>query len=878
MSVSAGNSRGKHRAPSRLERVGVIRTMLALVALGVWIAASAPAAIALPAECTQSVTTVTCTYTTPGDHVFVVPSGVSVIHGAAIGGRGGDSSYSFGGRGAHVSGDLFVTPGASLHAMVGGDANRSAGGANGGGSGHRCESNVDYSGGGGGASDIRTGANLNSRLLVAGGGGGAGCGLQFTQSGGNATVSGQPSNPTAGQAGGGQAGCQSAVETNCGLGGVGGTGNVLPTGEAGGDGVLGTGGEGGGGAHLSHPGGGGGGGLFGGGGGGEGAVNDACFESICAHVYEDAGGGGGGSSLALAEGSISIASGAPMVGIQYELNPQPISFTSGAPPAGSVGVPYTFTYTATGDSGLTFTIRNPSQPPGLTMASDGAFSGTPSTAGTYTFTVTVNGDSGGVAHREDTVQIAPPSPPPPPVASVSPSSLDFGHEVVGATSSAQSVTLSNTGDGPLTLTAGGATLGGSDPSEFAVLADGCRGGTLAPGASCAVDVVFQPTTVGGRSATLSFQNNAPDSPQSIALTGTGSPPRTPAVQLGPVSLDLGSQAIGTSSPYQMVTLTNIGDAPLSIAVIGLGGSDPLDFAFNAGGDGGCFSATLAAGASCTVDVAFQPTTVGARAATLLFHDDAPDSPQSIPLTGLGTPPPTPVARITPAGLDFGNLVVGSTSSAQTVHLSNTGDGPLTVADVELGGTDPFDFAFNANVDDGCFGATLAPGASCEVDVFFQPTTLGSRSATLNFSGNASGSPHSVSLTGTGVSPAADLAVSISATPNPVKSGGKITYTITAFNDGPSTATNVLLNDTLSSQSTFVSARPSQGSCVTPTRGATGTISCNLGSLAKGSSNVTEIIVTVTAKKTTITNTARVSSSTTDPNSANNTAAITTRVK
>jgi uncharacterized repeat protein (TIGR01451 family) len=125
---------------------------------------------------------------------------------------------------------------------------------------------------------------------------------------------------------------------------------------------------------------------------------------------------------------------------------------------------------------------------------------------------------------------------------------------------------------------------------------------------------------------------------------------------------------------------------------------------------------------------------------------------------------------------------------------------------------------------------------------------------------------------------ADLSVSQSASPNPVHGGRQLSYTITVLDSGPDDASNVLLNDTLSSQSTFVSVQPSPGSCVTPAPGASGTISCSLGSVASGASSTTQVAVTVIAKKATITSTATVSTSANDPNLANNTASITTNVK
>jgi uncharacterized repeat protein (TIGR01451 family) len=735
---------------------GLSTAVLMLAMSALWTVAGAPpASAALPAECTQSGTTVTCTYTS-GDNVFVVPTGVSSLHVVAIGGRGSDSANgefydSVGGYGARVTGDLPVTPGDPMHAIVGGNAFGRNGGANGGGGGGPNE----CSGGGGGASDIRSGADLPSRLLVAAGGGGGGCPYFFPAPSGGQAGEGGYGDPADGiSGGGGQAGCATATATICGAGGAGGSNNA-GAGTAGASGSAGLGGAGGT-SSVGRSGGGGGGGLFGGGGGGGGGAASSPPD----FYIGSGGGGGGGSSLVPAGGSISIdTTMTPMIEISYSTDQAPnITFTSDAPPAGTVGTPYSFTYAATGDTGIAFGNAT-GLPPGLSLAQDGTLSGTPTTAGDYTFTVTATGSSGAAAQRTDTVQISPP-PASPPAASPSPSSVDFGSQALGTTSAARTVTLTNTGGSPLTIS--GLSITGSD---------------FAFGADCGV-------------------------------------------------------AAGES--------------------------------------------VLDPGESCVVTVTFAPTATGARSGSLTFIDNAADSPQTVPLSGSGTSPPAPVASVSPSSIDFGNQLVGTTSSPRTVTLTNTGGSPLTISGLFITGSD---FAFGADCGVAA-GVVLDPGQSCAVPVTFAPTATGARSGSLTFIDNAADSPHTVALSGTGVPPTADLAVSISASPNPAKKGSKISYTITVLNAGPMAATNVLLNDYLSSQSTFVSAsiKKGEGSCVTPAPGASGTVSCNLGSIASGATNVTQIVVTVIAKKTTITNTATVSCSISDPNTANNTASITTQIK
>ena len=288
---------------------------------------AAPAA-ALPAHCAQSGQTVTCTYKSAST-AFVVPPGTHSIHVVAVGGKGGGDPFGTPGFGAVDSGDLPVTPGATLYAVVAGNAGSGPpiGGAGGGTAG----AGFLPGGDGGGASDLRRSANdLSSRLLVAGGGGGAGA-VGATVLGSADATTGTPG--AGGNGGGGNGGAtvagggQGGTATAPGDPGAGGTPGCLyvpppfppicSPGGHGSPGVSAAGGGGGGpGFYNGGPtfqatgggGGGGGGGWFGGGGGGGGGLT------------QSGGGGGGGSNLVPAGGSQSVDStGVPMVQISYRL-------------------------------------------------------------------------------------------------------------------------------------------------------------------------------------------------------------------------------------------------------------------------------------------------------------------------------------------------------------------------------------------------------------------------------------------------------------------------------------------------------------------------------------------------------------------------------
>jgi uncharacterized repeat protein (TIGR01451 family) len=170
--------------------------------------------------------------------------------------------------------------------------------------------------------------------------------------------------------------------------------------------------------------------------------------------------------------------------------------------------------------------------------------------------------------------------------------------------------------------------------------------------------------------------------------------------------------------------------------------------------------------------------------------------------------------------------------------------------------------------------------SCSIEVAFAPTALGSTSGTLSIKGSQSGEPdetETVDLSGTG-SASGDVSVSIGASPDRVKPSGTITYTVTVANAGPTGATGVVLQDLLPATGRLQSATPSSGTCTGIAKNATGTLTCALGDMSAGASNTATILIKVVLNKGTVTNTANVTSSTFDPNSANNTATITTPVK
>src|SRR5207244_9230765 len=109
--------------------------------------------------------------------------------------------------------------------------------------------------------------------------------------------------------------------------------------------------------------------------------------------------------------------------------------------------------------------------------------------------------------------------------SLNPTSVSFSNQKVGIGSSAQAVTLTNSGTTPLSISS--IALTGTNTADFAQ-SNTCPSGsnTLAAGSSCTISVTFTPGASGARSATLTFTDNAADSPQTVTLSGTATVPTT----------------------------------------------------------------------------------------------------------------------------------------------------------------------------------------------------------------------------------------------------------------------------------------------------------------------------------------------------------------
>lgn len=319
-----------------------------------------------------------------------------------------------------------------------------------------------------------------------------------------------------------------------------------------------------------------------------------------------------------------------------------------------------------------------------------------------------------------------------PTVTLSPISLSFGNEAEGHTTSSKSVKLTNTGEGPLQPTSFQVT--GADPKDFGG-SENCHS-AVPPGLSCTIEVAFDPTALGSRTADVSISDNATNSPQKVALSGTGVPPE-PAISFSPSPLNFGYVALNQPA-FAQLKISNTGTATLDLEKFSISPSNETEF----GASSDCNS-TLSPGSSCDLTFEFIPSSNGLQSVTLSVTDNASGSPQKVTVEGTGAPD-NPVVSLSATTLSFGTESVGHSSASKSVTLTNKGGEQLIFTGLSITGTDPKDFSGTSNCP-----SPLNPGLSCSVTITFKPTAKGSRSALLEFADNASGSPQKVTLTGTG---------------------------------------------------------------------------------------------------------------------------------
>ncbi|HEX3786372.1 MAG TPA: choice-of-anchor D domain-containing protein [Pseudonocardiaceae bacterium] len=381
----------------------------------------------------------------------------------------------------------------------------------------------------------------------------------------------------------------------------------------------------------------------------------------------------------------------------------------------------------------------------------------PTAAGNRTGSLTVN--AGGVTN---TVSLSGTGTAPGPVLGTNPASLSFASTVVGATATAQTVTVTNSGTTSATVSGVSVTGDFSQTNNCA---------TVAVGASCAVTVSFKPTVGGARTGTLTVSSNANNSPTTVALSGTGIDSSTN------IAAGKSASASSSTSPY---VASNLTDSDASSYWESTDGSFPQWAQVDLGQNYSVGKLVLklppaTAWAARTETLSVQGSTDGSNFSTIVgsagytFDPNANNNTVTIPINATtaryvrvnitantgwsagqlsdfevfpsgSSSTPSATLSVAPSSLTFASQALNTTSGAQSVTVTNTGSAAASVSGIATTG----DFA-----QTNTCGSSVSAGGSCSVSVTFKPTASGTRTGNLTITGSAANSPTTVALTGTG---------------------------------------------------------------------------------------------------------------------------------
>ncbi len=317
------------------------------------------------------------------------------------------------------------------------------------------------------------------------------------------------------------------------------------------------------------------------------------------------------------------------------------------------------------------------------------------------------------------------------------------------------------------------------------------GAPLTPAQTCTVTVTYTPSNQGSGTAasvstsdsgTLTIESDAASSPNILSLTGQAGPAAASSNSSGTLatytlsqgSLTFASTMVGDASPAQTITLTNTGSVALQVVAT----TAPADFTTQ----NTCASVLPAA--TCTITVTSTPQIAGTHIASLEIASGSATSLEFVSLLSGATPP---ALTLSPASLNFGSVVVGS-SATLPVQVTNTTAAPVTFSSISASGD------FTAGGSCPAPGSNLAANSSCTVQVTFTPIAAGTRSGALSISTSASTLPLNAPLAGVGTQ--SQLVITPSALAfGSIAVGASANISLTLQNNGSATVSNLALTIT-----------------------------------------------------------------------------------
>ena len=390
-----------------------------------------------------------------------------------------------------------------------------------------------------------------------------------------------------------------------------------------------------------------------------------------------------------------------------------------------------------------------------------------------------------------------------PTISAAPGALAFGTVTVGTTTAPQTVTLTNSGIGTLTI----ASITGSG-APFTVNTSGTSL-SLAAGASTTFTVTYSPTAATASTGAVTITSNAPSSPTTISLSGTGNADVTSTIPAGttiggptwarPTTVGTGaSGSCAVSTTFNAVAYQTV---PFTVATAGaytvttnysgpppfdgfiflyrgaFNPADPClnlvalddDFGSPALENSQIAGSALVAGGYTLVVTGYDNAEAGAYTGTVV-------GPSAVTFGGA----PTPSLSVTPSAVAFGAVAVGATAT-QNVTITNTGGTTINLASVTYTG--------NASITASAVApGALAPGATRTTTLTFAPTAVGAVTGTLTVTSDAPGSPVAVAISGTGTNATPPVVTSFCSGTLTNIPGGQPATTIGPFDPYPNTIT------------------------------------------------------------------------------------------
>jgi hypothetical protein len=344
-----------------------------------------------------------------------------------------------------------------------------------------------------------------------------------------------------------------------------------------------------------------------------------------------------------------------------------------------------------------------------------------------------------------------------PILKPSPLSLAFTAQEVGTVSASKTIAVTNNGASEATLTS--VTVTGN----FAIASNQCTGTINARGV-CDIAVTFNPTVAGSLTGSLAIVDSSPDSPQTVALSGTSVLPLT----YSPTTLAFGTVAVGTTSAAKTLTVTNNGTATANISYL-IGGN------YAVSSSGTTCTSTLASKAKCNLAITFTPTSTGAINGTISI------SQQVVSFTGTGSGGSAQPLTFSPTTLTFAAQVVGTSSAFKTITVTNASTSTITNMSFATAGF------FNPGLPrlTPCTSTlNLAPGATCTIQVLFEPApgASGMLNGEVTVTDNAVVNTQVIDMKGTAVLPITFAPVSLTF-PAQTVATASAPQTVTLTNNG-----------------------------------------------------------------------------------------------